>query len=406
MRVGWPAVGWEDRDWSWPGGLRPPRADRLFTRYRSAVPPRIADADAWLSGAVANRVAAAEAAIARLDAQRPADLTAFSGLLLRSESVASSKIEHLDVSHRDVSAAMVGARSSRSTAGRVAANLQAMQLAIGKAGLGDEFTLDDLLSIHHVLMRDDPYEGRCAGTVRQDQNWIGGSDHAPREALFVPPRPELVSTLLEDLVAFMNRADLPPIVQAAIAHAQFETIHPFGDGNGRTGRVLIHAVLRRRRAVQKVNVPVSTVLLADPEGYFDGLTAYRDGDLGLWLTRFADAAARAAEHGQAVADEFEQLRREWWDEVKPRTGSTVEALLHVASRQPVMTVEHLRDALPGASDPAIYRAIDRLCRAGVLVEVTGYGRNRVWAAQDVLDLLDEFERTVGRRRLPQAIDGG
>ena len=396
MRSVWPAVEWEDREWSWQGGVRPPRADRLFTSYRSAIPPHIADLDPWLNGEVANRVAAAEAAIARLDGLSTTDLTAFSGLLLRSESVASSKIEHLDASYRDVSAAIAGAASPKSTAGRVAANIQAMQCAVNTVRTANNFSLDAFTEIHRILMRADPHEGRLAGIIREDQNWIGGSDHSPRDALFVPPRPQRVRPLLDDLAQFMNRNNLPPVVQAALAHAQFETVHPFGDGNGRTGRILIHAVLRRRWAARQVSVPVSTVLLVDPDAYFDGLTAYRDGNLSLWLTRFADAAARAADHGQEIADQFERVRKDWWDEVNPRHGSTTEALLEATCCQPVVTIDHLRSVLPKSSDPAIYRGVDRLCHAGVLVEVTGYGRNRVWAAQDILDLLDEFERGIGR----------
>ena len=354
---------------------------------------------------MANRLGAAEAAIARLDAVATADLSAFSGLLLRSESVASSKIERLNASYRDVAAALVGAASPRSTAGRVAANVRAMQLAIETADAGSTFTPGTFEDVHRVLMADDPYEGRHAGHFRAEQNWIGGSDHSPRDALFVPPRPELVRPLLDDLSEFANRNDLPPVAQAAIAHAQFETIHPFGDGNGRTGRVLVHAIFRRRGATTRTTVPVSTVLLADPDSYFDGLTAYRDGQLGPWLSSFAGAAQRAAEGGQAVADQLEQIRAEWAKDVNARRGSAVETLLQVAGRQPVLTIDQLRTALPDTSDPTLYRALSALTQGGVLTETTGYGRNRVWAAQDILDLLDEFERSVGRRRPPTALGG-
>jgi len=99
--------------------------------------------------------------------------------------------------------------------------------------------------------------------IRSEQNWIGGAASSPRDAEFVPPPPELVPDLLDDLCAFCNREDVPASVQAGIAHAQFETIHPFADGNGRVGRALIHVVLRRRALAPRYVPPVSLVLAAD-----------------------------------------------------------------------------------------------------------------------------------------------
>src|SRR6202023_1686779 len=101
-----------------------------------------------------------------------------------------------------------------------------------------------------------------AGKVRDRQNWIGGASSGPRDAEFIPPPPELVPELLDDLSRFMARDDLPPVAQAAVAHAQFETIHPFADGNGRVGRCLISVVFRRRGLGQRLIPPVSLVLAA------------------------------------------------------------------------------------------------------------------------------------------------
>lgn len=121
----------------------------------------------------------------------------------------------------------------------------------------DTITLDEILAAHATLMHDDPdaAERQHAGRVRDAQNWIGGSQHTPRNALYVPPPPELVHDLLDDLIAFSNRDDLEPITQAALAHAQFESIHPFTDGNGRIGRALIGAILRRRGVTPRTGGP-------------------------------------------------------------------------------------------------------------------------------------------------------
>src|SRR5262249_38906657 len=142
-----------------------------------------------------------------------------------------------------------------------------------------------------------------AGRLRDRQNWISGSSYNPCSAAFVPPPPERVAALMEDLCAFCNGTDLPAIAQAAIAHAQIETIHPFADGNGRTGRALIHVILRRRGLAPLVLPPVSLMLATWSTDYVGGLTAMRyAGDAGSedaqrgvdrWVALFAAATTRA-----------------------------------------------------------------------------------------------------------------
>jgi Fic family protein len=233
--------------------------------------------------------------------------------------------------------------------------------------------------------------------IREHQNWLGGSDATPRGALFVPPRPELVDGLLDDLVGFAGRDDLPVLVQAAVVHAQFETIHPFVDGNGRTGRALVHVLTRRRVAARCAVVPVSTVLLADTDGYFDGLHDYQSGRLDSWITRFARATSVAAERGAALADDLRNLRAEWQDDVRPRHGSAPERLLAALVQQPVIDIDSARTMVRDTSDANIYKAIERLETADVLRQINEGARNRVWAAPAVLSLLEEFERSVRRR---------
>ncbi|MCB9389668.1 MAG: Fic family protein [Acidimicrobiia bacterium] len=107
------------------------------------------------------------------------------------------------------------------------------------------------------------------GKIRTEQNWIGGTSWGPLNAEFVPPPPDMLPMLLEDLVEFCNRADLPAVVQAAVAHAQFETLHPFADGNGRAGRCLIHIILGRRGMEGPLRPPISLGLAADKRSYIE-----------------------------------------------------------------------------------------------------------------------------------------
>jgi Fic family protein len=136
-------------------------------------------------------------------------------------------------------------RKVGSGAAEILANIDAMQLSIERAADLEEAHLADFLDIHRVLLERAP-NSQIAGRFRTSQNWIGGNDYNPCGAAFVPPPPGEVDRLLDDLCEFVNDVALPPLVQAAIAHAQFETIHPFEDGNGRTGRALVQVVLRRR----------------------------------------------------------------------------------------------------------------------------------------------------------------
>ncbi len=225
-------------------------------------------------------VADAEAAIIKLNhsAIALADLEALARLLLRAESVASSKIEGLEVGPQRLLRAEVaigiGERSSDVTANEVLGNIDAMVFAVERVHTGSQLSVDDLLEIHRRLLAS----GRLAeygGTIREEQNWIGGSDYNPCSAAFVPPPPNVVPELLDDLIGFSNRDDLPAIAQAALAHAQFETIHPFIDGNGRVGRALIHLILRRRGLTPTVLPPISLILATWSRDYIDGLTATR-----------------------------------------------------------------------------------------------------------------------------------
>ena len=150
--------------------------------------------------------------------------------------------------------------------------------------------------MHKALMRDvDP---KSAGRWREEQVWIGGGTHGPRGAMFVPPHHSRVVAAIDDLLGFAQRNDVPVLPQIALAHPQFETIHPFTDGNGRTGRALLQAMLRRKGLTRNVTVPVSAGLLTDTDFYFAALTAYREGDTAPIVRRVSKAAVGAVFNGR------------------------------------------------------------------------------------------------------------
>lgn len=387
---------YESRSWpadpSAPGG----RGERRAFRYRAFVPDPIAALALQLPSSVAAAVSASERAVDALnrDPPRLASLEVLARRLLRAESVASSRIEGLVLSQRRLALAEAEQADARDeTARSVLGNVAAMEHAVALGAGAKPLRLRDVLAIHRHLMLATTTPD-IAGALRERQNWVGGNSFNPGRADFVPPPPEYVTGLMEDLVAFVNRTDLPPVVQAALAHAQFETIHPFADGNGRVGRALVHVVLRRRGLAPRYVPPVSLVLAADARGYVAGLTDFREDRATHWVLVFARAIERAAAKASELALRLARLQEEWRELAgHPRSHSSAEALIVQLPAHPILTVATASELL-GRSRQAVNEAIAALTEAGVLHAVTLAKRNRAWEARDLLDLVNAFEREL------------
>jgi Fic family protein len=237
-------------------------------------------------------------------------------------------------------------------------------------------------------MVDDPMERDYAGKLRDMQNWLGGSDHSPFGATYVPPAPDTVPDYLGDLLEFANRDDLPVLVQCAVAHAQFESIHPFTDGNGRVGRGLINSILRRRRVTTRTVVPLASALVAHRDRYFDQLTAYRGGDPGPLTLGFAVASHIAAAESRVTARRLDEIPELWQHDIgNVRADSAAARLLALLPMNPVLSVEDMTSKIDG-NPSAMYAAVDRLAAAGILRPLTERKRNQVWGAAAIIDELD------------------
>ena len=353
------------------------------------VPPMIAQLEITIDSQLAVELEAAMREIATLDHTDGADLDALGVLLLRSESVASSKIESVEASLDDYARALHGIRSNPSAVAMVAATT-ALEVMISEVTPRGDLDIALITSAHHALMRDESGESSYAGRLRDMQNWIGGSDHSPRGALYVPPPPETVPDCLNDLLEFANRDDLPALVQAAITHAQFESIHPFTDGNGRIGRALINTVLRRRGATTGVVVPLASALVAHRDRYFDLLTGYRSGDVRPLIAAFAAGARITASESRTTAGRLRDIPVEWREMLGPvRGGSAVKKILDLLPARPILSSEEACAAVK-ASRSSIYAAVDRLRAAGVIRPLTNRQRDQVWGASLILDELDDL----------------
>ncbi|HEY8717497.1 Fic family protein [Pengzhenrongella sp.] len=315
--------------------------------------------------------------------------------LLRTESVASSRIERVDATMDNLAKAVVGIKAPPEAHSMIAATraLTAMVTAAGDKG---RIELDDILDAHRRLMHEDPVDGQYAGNLRTMQNWIGGSNYSPRDAVHVPPSPEMVPDLMTDLVRFVNRRDMPALTQAAIAHAQFESIHAFTDGNGRIGRALINAVLRRRGVTSRAIIPVASVMVADVDRYFSLVNAYRDGAAGPFVSYLANATLRASQEARVSAVELAAMPARWHERVHARRGSAAAKLIDVLLEHPALDAQTAA-LLTGASTSSTYTAIEQLAAADVLHPITQSKRNLAWAATDVMD---EIESLNARLRTP------
>jgi Fic family protein len=391
----WPALTYESTPWTLPDDVSIPRGRRARHSgpYDAAVPARIARLDVALAGETLALADEASAEIARFDAELGADIAPYAPLLLRSESAASSKIENLTASAKAIALAEIG-DPTRHNASIIVANTRAMQAAIA---LADDLDEQAILEMHEALLGASHPE--LVGHWRDQQVWVGGSNYGPHGADYVPPRHERVPAAMADLVAFIRRDDLPALVQATIAHAQFETIHPFPDGNGRTGRSLIHALLRAKRLTRTITVPVSAGLLSDTDAYFDSLTAYRRGEPATIIELLAEASFRAIDNGRKLVADLASVRAAWDERITVRRGAAAHRLADLLVRQPVVDSPLVQRELGVAATNA-NTAIDHLVEKGVLQKVSGNYRNRKWAATEVLDELDAFATRAGRRSRP------
>lgn len=369
--------------------------------YPASVPAVITPMSFDLDSDVAAAAEDARAAITRFDAELSSlvggdnEFAPMASVLLRTESTSSSQIENITAGSRALALAELGLTRYGSNAKEVVANVDAMKRALS---LADKVTPETILAIHEALMRDQPHIG--PGAFREEQVWIGGRDSSPHGADFVPPHHSRIGSTIDDLCSFTHRTDLALVAQVAIAHAQFETIHPFNDGNGRTGRALVHAVLKRGGATTRTTVPVSAGLLSNTQSYFDALTAYRQGDPNPIVARFNDATFAAINNGRLLATDLNTIHQRWQANLTARSDSVAWRILPVLLSQPAVTSKVIQKRC-GVSQPAADRALQQLVTDGILHRKNEQGQDRkrdiVWRTDEVLTALDQFGERARRR---------
>jgi Fic family protein len=364
-------------------------------RFDAYVPDPISGYEPELTGSISGLLSDADAAVRglnQLDPARANQIEAVARQLLRQESLASSRIEGLLISHKRISEAGYDPRGTADQRAReVLANIEAMEQAIRVGAGSDAITAETIVDLHRTLLG--VTQPKIAGVIRDSQGWIGGRYHTPIGADFIPPPAAEVAHLLGDLAEFMNREGLPATLQAALTHAQFETIHPFADGNGRIGRCLIHVIFRRRGLASHHVPPVSLLMATDVDDYVKALTAYRDDDESEWTTYFAETTVAASAAAEDFGKRLGDLQAKWKAKAGARQGSTAEKVIEALPAQPVIDVKKAAE-LAGTSEEAARLALNALAERGVLKQVTKRNWGRVWEAKGLWNLLDRFEERL------------
>ncbi|MFG1704496.1 Fic family protein [Nonomuraea sp. M3C6] len=369
---------------------------------------------------VAQEAAKAEGLVRRLTSHSASHgVDGLARFLLRSEAIASSRIEGLQTSPQQVALAELAvhdpgvSRGFTATAALVANNVKALRQAVTELVAVESVSVADVVALHTALLPEERHHG-----LREVQNWVGGGNWHPLDAEFVPPPPGHVQPLMDDLVSYINMAEHSPLIQATLAHAQFETIHPFTDGNGRVGRALIHTVLARRGLTPHAILPISLVLLTRSDAYVDGLTAYRHaGEPGsaesqrgtnAWLRVFLAATSTAVEQAERFADELSELHDQWLARHRrfresqglrpmPRTDSAVARLLNLLPAVPLVTARTVQ-CLLSITHPAARQALEELAGAGILYPKQVERNTTGYLAREIFDLLTLTERRLASTR--------
>ncbi len=368
------------------------RSESTPRRYRAWVPETIADFEPTLRSATSALCERASTEVRQLNSE-PAALLALEGLgrqLLRSEAIASSQIEGLSISHRKLAMTEFDELANHK-AREIVGTMRAMERALEIGAAPGLLSTESIEAIHREIAVVPPLD-KIAGQIREGPSWIGGVD--PSVAEYVGPPAQEVPGLLDDLCEFMNREDISPVAQAAIAHAQFEAIHPFGDGNGRVGRCLIGVLFRRRGLAPRLLTPISIVLGSNKDAYVNGLEAFRRGAIDDWVRHFANATELAALTSRELAEEVEELQADWRALLAPvRADSAALALIDLLPRYPIVTAATAEGEI-GRSRRATLTGLERLADAGILTRHRNQKKGDSWEAKSLFALLGDFERQI------------
>ena len=391
-------------------GAERSRKERASGTYEYFLPTKLAHLEIFLEPDAVGDVANAELAIQQLNSETIAlhNTEGLARLLLRAEAVSSSYIEGLSIGTRRLLKAEMNSSGKASFkfdegAAEIVGNIHAMERATDTAAAAKTIEVETILNIHKTLCENTRIE-RFGGELRSIQNWVGGNSYNPLQADYIPPAPEYVAELLEDLAQYCNDEVTSPVLQAAIIHAQFESIHPFIDGNGRTGRALIHLILKRRGLAKNLVPPISLCMATHSSDYVQGLSEFRFADsespkeirtrINNWVSFFVGCCMQACEEAREFEQSVRALQDDWREKLgNVRKGSALEVLMDELIGMPVFTVSAICES-SGRAFSAVSAAVERCVEAGIVKPLGNQKRNRVFEVPSVINEFNIFERKL------------
>lgn len=405
------------------GGMN--KAERMGGPYHPYLPDALANYEPKLNPSCAKAIADAQEALGKLEASGSlVDTEPLARMMLRAEAISSSRIEGLEMpankllEYEELDRLGVKHRLD-STEAQIIGNIHTLVQGLERANPEEPIALDDVCELNRVLLVGTKLEN-CGGVIRTAQNWIGGNRINPVGATYVPPAPEAVPNLMDDLVSFINQSELPPIAIAAVAHAQFETIHPFADGNGRAGRALIHLILKKGGTTRVTVPPISLLLATDRERYLANLAVFRfeggneDGRheaMNNWVEYFAKTTCEACARASNFENTLLGIKEAWLEKTSFRTGSAGAQLLDILLGTPALSIKTAQE-LTGKSYPAARLAVNELVECGIIKQNSKNRKSGIYVAEDVVKAFNAYERSLAtvsgdtstekpRRRVPQ-----
>ena len=392
----WPSIAYEELPWKVDVDdftfMSKTRRRKMSSTYKAAIPFEIAQRALDVPRSMNSYLDEMLVLLVRFDAQQVSRGYDLPALLLRSESAASSQIEHLTSSVRNVALAELSSGAPHN-AKIISGNVAAMRTALGFSGMLDT---EAILAIHEALMSSSNVS--FAGSFREEPVWVGGDSFSPHGALFVPPDHVRLPALLEDFVRFCQRDDIHPIAKAAIAHAQFETLHPFIDGNGRTGRTLLHKILRDEGVLAHATLPVSAGLLHNVDAYMDAIAAYQNGNPLAVIEQVLDALDVALVVGDLVSRHLDEVFASWSERMSERKNAAIWKLPALLAEQPVVSAAFISEKL-SITTRAASSIIAKAQQYGILRPVGAGVRSVYYQADDLLSVLEEASSVQGIRRM-------
>lgn len=367
------------------------RIIRCAGGYSAFVPAPLPPPIAW-DGALAAALSRADLAMGRLagESRRFPNPRLFIRSFVRREAVLSSRIEGTRTTLEELLAAETGAASGTDSADLREVGNYAVSLEYGLERLKTlPLSLRLIRELHERLMRGVRGDIATPGEFRRSQNWIGSAGCDLNDAVYVPPPPDEMTACLYALERFLHEDGLPPLVHAAVAHAQFEAVHPFLDGNGRVGRLLIALLLAERGVLPFPLLYLSAYFEATREAYYAHLLAMtREGAWEDWLIYFLRGVRSQAEDALARIEHIDALFGRWRESLAgARSPERLREVLGLFVENPFWTATAIGKKL-GVAYTTARRAVDRLEGAGIVSPFGNAKRNRVYCARAVLTALE------------------